>query len=156
MPTASTICFCEGVSIMPNSLRSVMFERKSKNYVLAGVHSHTFCNNAVMDSDSINGGPNFLAAWREWAGMTQAELAEKVGTTQGQIAHLEAERRALSAKWLRQLADAMDITSGWLLENDPRDIQPDILDLWKKASARQRKQAAAMIEAFLKTGTNDT
>lgn len=51
-----------------------------------------------MDDDNINGGLNHLEAWRRKAGMSQADLAAAVDTTQGMIAHLEADRRGLSAK----------------------------------------------------------
>jgi transcriptional regulator with XRE-family HTH domain len=107
-----------------------------------------------MDDNNINGGPNHLTAWREWKGWTQAELASRVETTQGQIAHLESERRALSAKWLRKLADALGITPGWLLDTNPYDISADLLDIWSRADPQQRKQISDIAAALVKSGTD--
>jgi transcriptional regulator with XRE-family HTH domain len=101
-----------------------------------------------------NAGPNFLRAWREHRGMTQEELAEKVGTSANQISYLEHGERGLSAKWLRRLAPALNTTPGHLLEHDPNELPTDILDIWAHIGKRDRERALRILETF-KTGTND-
>lgn len=114
-------------------------------------------NMEEFDSFDQDAGNN-LQAWREHRGMTQEELAEKVGTYSGQISLLENGKRQLSVKWLHRLADALKITPGWLLDHHPDDLDPDIYDLWGKIPTEQRLVARDVLLAFKpfpKTGTND-
>ena len=107
-----------------------------------------------MDSDK-NAGPNHLQAWRLFRKMTQAELAEKVGTNQNMIGYLENGERGLSAKWLRRLAPALKTTPGMLLDHDPSELSADILDIWGSADVRQRRQIADIAKTIVRTGTDD-
>lgn len=105
--------------------------------------------------DDKNAGPNHLRAWREYRKLTQAELAEKVGTNQNMIAYLESGDRALSAKWLRRLAPHLKTTPGHLLDHDPSEMSADILDIWSAADGLQRRQIADIARAIVRTGTDD-
>ena len=107
-----------------------------------------------MDDDGINGGPNHLEAWRRKAGLSQSDLATAVDTTQGMIAHLEAERRGLSAKWLRRLAPVLKTTPGMLLDHNPDDLSADVIDMWTHADARQKKQITEIAKTIVADGTN--
>ena len=107
-----------------------------------------------MDDDK-NGGPNYLRAWREHAKLTQAELAEKVGTNANMIGYLESGERGLSAKWLRRLAEPLGIQPGWLLEYHPGDLHPDMIDIWGRATERQKKQIAEIAATLLRDGTTN-
>lgn len=109
----------------------------------------------AMDSYAKNGGPNFLRNWREYRRLSQAELAERVGTNANMIHYLETGERALSAKWLRRLSPALDTTPGMLLDHDPSELDADILDIWGSASSRQKRQISEIARTLLKTGTND-
>lgn len=108
-----------------------------------------------MDSQDKNGGPNHLKAWREHRGLSQAQLAERVGTNANMIGYLENGERGLSAKWLRKLAEPLDTTPGMILEHDPRDLDSDILEIWATASNRQKRQIAEVARALLRNGTDD-
>jgi hypothetical protein len=44
---------------------------------LCGAPKSAQVHNVTMDNDK-NGGPNHLKAWREYRGLTQAELGERV------------------------------------------------------------------------------
>lgn len=87
--------------------------------------------------------------------MTQAELAEKVGTNQNMIGYLESGDRPLSAKWLRRLAPYLKTTPGHLLDHDPQTLPTDILDIWTAADPRERRQIADLARAIVRTGTDD-
>ena len=108
----------------------------------------------IMDDQDKNGGPNHLRAWREHRKLTQAELAGAVGTNANMIGYLENGERGLSAKWLRRLADALQITPGHLLDHDPRELPTDILEIWMSADPGQRRQLAEVARALVRTGTN--
>ncbi len=105
---------------------------------------------AGMGNEEKNGGPNHLRAWREFKKLSQDELADAVGTTQSQIAHLEGGERALSAKWLRKLADALKTTPGHLLDHDPTTLPTDIVEIWLTASPDQRRQLIEMAKVIVR------
>lgn len=105
---------------------------------------------AGMDKPDKSAPKNNLRAWREHRNMSQTDLAEAVGTTHGQIAHLETGRSQLSEKWLRKLADALDTTAGHLLDHDPKNMPTDILDIWFDATEDQRRQLSDMARIIVK------
>lgn len=105
--------------------------------------------------DDKNGGPNHLKAWREFRGMTQAELADLVDTNANMIGYLESGERGLSAKWLRRLAPALDTTPGLLLDHDPTQLDADVIDIWAHADKRQQRQISDIAKTIVRTGTGD-
>jgi transcriptional regulator with XRE-family HTH domain len=108
----------------------------------------------MADNDS-NGGPNHLEAWRKYRGLSQAELAEKAGTSHQVIGYLERGRTQLSAKWLRKLAPILETTPGMLLDHDPTELDSDVVDMWTHATARERRQIADIARTITRTGTDD-
>ena len=80
--------------------------------------------------------------------MTQAKLAEAVGTTGAVISLLESGDRGLSDKWLRQLAPVLGTRPGHLLEVDPADVSTDILDIWADIPEERRQQARNVLATF--------
>lgn len=95
-----------------------------------------------------------MAAWREYRKMTQAKLADAVGTNANMISMLENAERGLSAKWLRRLAPILDTTPGMLLDHNPFDLDSDVLDIWTKADQRQKRQLTEIARTLIKDGTN--
>jgi transcriptional regulator with XRE-family HTH domain len=124
-------------------------------HALCGAADISLCDTLFMDEQEKNGGVNHLKAWRVYRKLTQEQLAEKVGTTQHQIAFLENGDRALSAKWLRRLAPALETTPGMLLDHDPANLDNDIIDIWAHAGSREKRQISDIAKAILRTGTND-
>lgn len=122
--------------------------------VLCGASDIASCDNHEMDEQPKNGGPNYLKAWRLHRKMTQEQLAHAIGTAQHQIAFLENGDRALSAKWLRRLAPALDTTPGMLLDHDPALLDNDIIDIWAHAGNRERRQISDIAKTILRTGTD--
>lgn len=106
-----------------------------------------------MESADKNGGPNHLRAWRTYRKLTQEQLADQVGTNANMIQYLETGERGLSAKWLRRLADALETTSGMILEHDPEQLDSDVLDIWVHGDIRQKRQLSEIAKALIKTGT---
>lgn len=92
--------------------------------------------------------PNFLRAWREHRGMTQAKLAEAVDTTGAVISLLEAGERGLSDKWLRRLAPVLGTTPGNLLDMHPKDVDDDILEIIRSMSKEMQDQAKSVLRAL--------
>lgn len=104
----------------------------------------------VMDSEDKNGGPNHLRAWREFRGLTLAELAEAVGTNSNMIGYLESGERSLSLKWLRRLAPALDTNVGMLAQYDPNELDKDLIEIWATASTRDRAKVVEVAKLIVK------
>lgn len=108
----------------------------------------------MADADK-NGGPNHLAAWRDFRKLTQADLAEKVGTNANMISYLESGERGLSLKWLRRLAPALDTNVGMLAQYDPRELDADLIDIWATVSTREQAKLVELAKLLVaKDGTN--
>jgi transcriptional regulator with XRE-family HTH domain len=145
---------------MPVLFQIERISASKKCFILAKAHNLALLHNENMDDfDSCDADAgNLLQAWREHRRLTQEELAEKVGTYSGQISLLENGKRQLSVKWLFRLADALDITPGWLLDHHPDDLSPDIYDIWGRIPETQKQVARDVMLAFQhfpKEGTND-
>lgn len=91
---------------------------------------------------------NFVAAWRERKGWTQAQLAEAIGTTNSVVSLLESGDRQLSPKWLRRIAAEFEIPTGYLLEHHPDNIPADVLELWAKVPEEKRGDALEVLRVF--------
>ena len=77
---------------------------------------------------------NFLAAWRAKRGLTQEQLAERIGTYKGQISNWENQNRNITSSAQVALAEALNIEPGDLYR-DP--AQPSPADLLRDASVRE-------------------
>jgi transcriptional regulator with XRE-family HTH domain len=106
------------------------------------------CDNATVVEDR-----NYLRQWREKAKLSQEELADRVGTTKSVISLLENEKRPLSSKWLRKLAEALGTTPGRILDVNPEEANADVLDIWDHIRAKDRPTAIRVLRSL--TGTND-
>lgn len=96
---------------------------------------------------------NYLRAWREAKGLTQEELADKVGTTKAVISLLENEKRPLSSKWLRKFGDALGTTPGRILDVDPKEVSAEVLNIWDHIAIEDRPRAVRILRSL--TGTDD-
>ncbi len=61
-------------------------------------------------------GDSLIKSWREYKGMTQAELAEKAGIKQPALARMEKPHANPRKSSLAKLARAMEITAEQLIE----------------------------------------
>lgn len=62
--------------------------------------------------------PSVLKKYRLEQGLTQAELAKRVGTSQAQIFRLENSERKLTVEWAERLAKALSTSARFLLFGD--------------------------------------
>ena len=87
---------------------------------------------------------NYLRPWREFKGLTQAKLAEAIGTTGAVISLIEAGERRLSDKWANKIAPVLGIR----VDTDPNDIDTDILEIWTEIPEDRRNQAREVLKTF--------
>lgn len=85
---------------------------------------------------------NRIKELRKSRGMTQVELAEKLGVTQGAIQKLENGVMDLTTKWMGTLATALEVRPYELLPKEwqPEEVSPEereILRVIRKTTAPQ-------------------
>lgn len=66
---------------------------------------------------------NCIREIRKKKRLTQAELAQKLGISQGAIQKLETGERGLDIEWMKKIANALGVEPWMLL---PKDMQPNI------------------------------
>jgi transcriptional regulator with XRE-family HTH domain len=88
---------------------------------------------------------NYLRAWREHRGLTQAQLAAMAGTEGSVISLLESGDRGLSDKWLRRLALPLKTTPGALLDFHPESVNEDMLEQWGRIRDTQTPRLRATV-----------
>ena len=91
---------------------------------------------------------NYLKAWRDFRGMTQAKLAEAIGTTGAVISLIEAGERRLSDKWADRIAPVLGTRAGFLFDTDPNSLDTDILEIWTEIPEERREQAREVLKTF--------
>lgn len=152
MPTASLNSEMLGVRDM-RPLSQIVNPPSSGHYHRLCVADLSALSHTVtMDTDDKNGGPNNLKAWREYRNLSQAELAEKVGTNANMISYLEAGERGLSLKWLRRLAPALDTNVGMLAQYDPNDLSADLIEIWATLSTREQGRLLEIAKLVVSDG----
>jgi transcriptional regulator with XRE-family HTH domain len=103
---------------------------------------------ADQDEETEAKASNHLRAWREHRNLTVADLAKKSGLGAQTIKDLEAGAMDFSTKVLIPLADALNTTQGFILDNDPNDIDPAIIDTVRAIPKERRAQALEILKTF--------
>lgn len=66
---------------------------------------------------------NCIREIRKKLGMTQAELAKRLGTSQGAIQMIETGQRGLDIEWMKRIAEVFNVEPWMLL---PKEMQPNL------------------------------
>ena len=98
---------------------------------------------------------NFVRAWREHRGLTQARLAEAIGTTGAVISLIEAGERRLSDKWAFKIAPVLKVRPGHIFDTDPNALDSDILEIWTEIPEEHRAQAREVLKTFRVKAQNE-
>jgi transcriptional regulator with XRE-family HTH domain len=137
---------------MPTTLHIVNLSRqapvRNKFNNLSGPQISAVCYTNNM-SDVEPNPENKLRAWRTFRRLTQAQLAEAVGTSAEQINHLENRKRGLTHKWLVKLAVALDTSPGFILDHDPHEMSADLFDIWNRGNAEDRQKLLTVAETII-------
>jgi len=102
-----------------------------------------------------------LASAREQAGLTQVQLAAKLGSTQRVIAYWERSSVALRPEQLAALADALDVSTDFLLSRHaprqrgtgPAGKARQAFEKVSKLPRRQQDQIIKVIDALVAQAT---
>lgn len=100
---------------------------------------------------------NRVRFMREDRGLTQEELAERVGSDKGTISRIESGRRRLTQDWMNRIARVLECAPWELLPlpEQPEVLAPDekaVLELYRGLSERERAQFRAVANALAQPG----
>jgi transcriptional regulator with XRE-family HTH domain len=89
---------------------------------------------------------NFLRQWRESKGLTQEQLAERVGTYKAQVSNWENAKRAMTFAVQSSLADALGIEPTDLFRDPAR---PSVDELLRDQPVEVVERAAEMVRILI-------
>lgn len=95
----------------------------------------------------------FLKEWRKFRGLTQEELAERVGWSVGNVSQLEQSKQGYSQEGLEALAEVLQCEPGQILNVDPSNDDA-IWSLWERAQPGQRQTILEVAKGFVKSRAN--
>lgn len=89
-----------------------------------------------------------LAKWRKYRhGMTQDQLAEQSGVSQGMISHLEGQKTDYTGETLQKLAFALGCDPADLIMRDPTDSEAP-WTIWETLKPPERRVAVEMLKGI--------
>jgi transcriptional regulator with XRE-family HTH domain len=97
----------------------------------------------------------FIREWREFRGLSQERLADRMGITRGYVSQVERGVRRYDQYFLEAAADALSCEPADLIMRDPTQAAA-LWSIWDQIPPTQREQAVRVLETFAakKTGTD--
>jgi transcriptional regulator with XRE-family HTH domain len=93
-----------------------------------------------------------IRQWREYRGLTQDALAERLDTSKASISRIEAGEQAYTQDFLEACADALRTDPASLIMRDPTDDEA-VWSLWDKAKIGERQMIENIVRSVVKTGS---
>lgn len=92
---------------------------------------------------------HFIKEWRLHQGLTQEQMAERVGIDKSYLSKIENGKKRYDQPFLEAAAEVLRCEPADLIRRNPADPE-GIWDLYDKMTATQRVQAAEVIKALMK------
>ncbi|QUD88034.1 helix-turn-helix domain-containing protein [Phenylobacterium montanum] len=97
---------------------------------------------------------HYIREWRKHRGLTQEQLAERIGIARSYLTKIETGKRRYDQPFLEAAAEALRCGPGDLITRDPTDPE-GIWSIWERIPPTERKRAVAVLKAMQLTGTDD-
>lgn len=94
-----------------------------------------------------------LLAWRKHRGLTQAELAARIGIARSYLTKIEGGDRRYDQPFLERAAAALGCTVQDLLSRAPEEPE-GIGQLWDSLTAIEQRRALAVLRAMFPSSAN--
>jgi transcriptional regulator with XRE-family HTH domain len=95
-----------------------------------------------------NRGRHFIKEWRVYRGLTQEQLADRIGVSKATLSRLESAKQPYTQDVLEALADAMNCEPADLIMRDP-SREGAIWSIWENATPEQRVQIESVVRALV-------
>lgn len=119
---------------------------KCATRVLQG--SSPFCDNVPMAAHR-----HFIRQWRKFRGLTQEQLADRIGISRPQLSKVEKGARKYDQAFLEAAAEELRCDVADLLVRDPTAPE-GIWSIWDTLNPVERAQVVEVAKALKRTGTN--
>jgi transcriptional regulator with XRE-family HTH domain len=95
---------------------------------------------------------HFIKEWRKHRGLTQEQLAERIGITKSYVSKIESGKKRYDQPFLEAAAVVLQCEPADLLVRDPGD--PDgIWSIWDQLKPVERGQVVEIAKTLKRTGT---
>ena len=88
-----------------------------------------------------------IKAWRKYRGLTQEQLAERIGISRTYLTKIERGDRKWDQPFLEAAADALRCDPADILTRDPTD-PTGIWSVWERLTPPERVRAVAVLRAM--------
>lgn len=96
--------------------------------------------------------PHYIKEWRKFRGMTQEQLAERIGITKSYVTKIEKGSRRYDQPFLEAAAEVLRCDPADLIMRDPTDPE-GIWSIWDMLAPVERRQVVEIAKTLKKTGT---
>lgn len=96
--------------------------------------------------------PHYFREWRKHRGLTQEQLAERIGIARSYLTKIERGDRHYAQPFLEAAAEALRCEPSDLINRDPLQTE-SIWTIWEQLKPTERVQALAIIRALHDAGT---
>jgi transcriptional regulator with XRE-family HTH domain len=97
----------------------------------------------------------FIKQWREYRGLNQTQLAERLEMTQSHLSMLENAQRGYTQETLEAIAHALQTDVASLLMRNPADGDA-IWSIWDQAKVGERQMIEDIVRTVIKPGKTGT
>ena len=94
--------------------------------------------------------PHFIRQWRQFRGLTQEKLADRLNTTKANISRIESLKQGYTQDFLEACADALLTDSASLIMRDPTDPE-GMWSIWDQAKPAERRQIIEIAKTLIRT-----
>lgn len=96
---------------------------------------------------------HFIKEWRKARGLTQEQLAERIGVTKSYVSKIEANKRRYDQPFLEAAAEVLRASPADLIMRDPLDPE-GIWSIWDTLAPTERRQVVEIAKTLKRTGTD--
>ncbi len=94
----------------------------------------------------------FIRQWREFRGLSQDQLADRLYTSKASISRIEKGTQAYTQDFLESAAEALRTDPASLLMRNPEDDEA-VWSVWERAKPGERQMIEDIVRTVVKTGT---
>lgn len=94
---------------------------------------------------------HFIRAWRKYRGLTQDQMAERVGVDKSYISKIENGKKRYDQPFLEAAAEVLRCEPADLIMRDPAGAEA-IWSIWEQLTPQARDQVVEIAKTFKKAG----
>lgn len=95
---------------------------------------------------------HFIREWRKHRGLSQEQLAERIGMNRAYLSKIESGKRRYDQPFLEAAAEVLRCEPADLIMRDPSDPE-GIWSIWEQLKPVERSQVVEIAKTIKRTGT---